>query len=174
MNGPRLVVLAIVAALALPSGAPAAALVRKVRNKHVSELGGFRASGSHGTPRNAIKAWGKPSTRKSGGHGFCDGNWATVGRNAAFPSGGRERCGARARIQWARLRSKRWTTERGLHVGDPTAKLKQLYPDAKFTVGAFWLYQAYDAFVQGDAPIVTAQTKGGAVDFIRADVNPPT
>jgi hypothetical protein len=77
------------------------------------------------------------------------------------------------RIQWAILRSKRWTTERGLHVGDPTAKLKQFYPGAEFTVGAFWLYKAYDAFVQGDAPIVTAQTKGGAVSFIRAQVNTP-
>ena len=76
-------------------------------------------------------------------------------------------------IQWARLRSERWTAERGLHVGDPTAKLKQLYPGAELTVGAFWLYKAYDAFVQGDAPIVTAQMKGGAVDFIRTDVNPP-
>ena len=97
-------------------------------------------------------------------------NWSTVGVKAVFRSG----CGdARASSSQARLRSKRWTTERGLHVGDPTAKLKQLYPGAKFTVGAFWLYKAYDAFVQGDAPIVTAQTKGGAVDFIRADVNPP-
>ena len=73
----------------------------------------------------------------------------------------------------ASLRSKRWTTERGLHVGDPTAKLKQLYPDAKFTVSDFWLDQAFDAFVQGDAPIVAAQMKGGAVNLIRADVNPP-
>jgi hypothetical protein len=169
MNGPRLLLLAALVALALPSGASAADLVIKVRNKHVSELGGFRANGSHGTLRNAVKAWGKPSTRKSAGSGFCDANWSTVGVRAVFRSG----CGDRSRIQWVLLRSKRWTTERGLHVGDPTAKLKQLYPDAKFTVGAFWLYQAYDAFVQGDAPIVTAQTKGGAIDVIRADVNPP-
>ena len=169
MNGPRLIVAAIVAALALPSGASAADLAIKVRNKHVSELGGFRANGSHGTLRNAIKAWGKPSTRKSEGGGFCDVNSSTVGLKAVFRSGS----GDSARIQWARLRSNRWTTERGLHVGDPTAKLKQLYPGAEFTVGAFWLYKAYNAFVQGDAPIVTAQMKGGAVDFIRADVNPP-
>ena len=169
MNGPRLIVAAIVAALALPSGASAADLAIKVRNKQVSELGGFRANGSHGTLRNAIKAWGKPSTRKSGGGGFCDVNWSTVGVKAVFRSG----CGDSARIQWARLRSKRWTTERGLHVGDPTAKLKQLYPGAEFTVGAFWLYKAYDAFVQGNAPIVTAQSKGGAVSFIRAQVNAP-
>ena len=169
MNGPRLLLLAALLALALPSSAFAADLVIKVRNKHVSALGAFRANGSHGTLRNAIKAWGKPSTRKSGGGGFCDVNWSTVGVRAVFRSG----CGDSSRIQWAILRSKRWTTERGLHVGDPTAKVKQLYPGAEFTVGAFWLYQAYDAFVQGDAPIVTAQMKGGAVDFIRADVNPP-
>jgi opacity protein-like surface antigen len=169
MNGPRLLLLAALLALAVPASASAADLVIKVRNEHVSELGAVRANGSHGTLRNAIKAWGKPSTRSSGGGGFCDVSWSTVGVRAVFKAG----CGYSSRIQWARLRSKRWTTERGLHVGDPTAKLKQVYPDAKFTVGTFWLYQAYDAFVQGPAPIVTAQMKGGAVDFIRADVNPP-
>jgi hypothetical protein len=169
MNGRRLVLLAALVALALPSSASAADLVIKIRNKHVSALGAFRTNGSHGTLRNAIKAWGKPSTRKSGGGGFCDVNWSTVGVRAVFLSG----CGDSSRIQWAILRSKRWTTERGLHVGDPTAKLKQLYPGAEFTVGAFWLYKAYDAFVQGDAPIVTAQTKGGAVSFVRAQVNAP-
>ncbi|MGZ6675221.1 MAG: hypothetical protein ACXVFM_23025 [Solirubrobacteraceae bacterium] len=169
MNGPRLLLLAALLALAAPASASAADLVIKVRDKHVSALGGYRTNGSQGTLRNAVMAWGKPSTRRSGGDGFCDVNWSTVGVKAVFRSG----CGDSARIQWARLRSKRWSTERGLCVGDPTAKLKQLYPGAEFTVGAFWLYKAYDAFVQGDAPIVTAQMKGGAVDFIRADVNPP-
>jgi hypothetical protein len=169
MNGPRLLLLAVLVALAAPSSASAADLVVKVRNKHVSELGGFRTHGSHGTLRNAVRTWGRPSTRRSAGGGFCHANWSTVGVRAVFTSG----CGDGARIQWATLRSKRWTTERGLHVGDPTAKLKQLYPGAEFTVGAFWLYKAYDAFVQGDAPIVTAQMKSGAVNVIRAQVNAP-
>src|ERR1700709_2157285 len=169
MNGPRLLLLTGLVALALPSSASAADLVIKVRNKHVSALGAFRTNGSHGTLRNAVRAWGRPSTRKSAGGGFCRANWSTVGVRAVFLSG----CGDSSRIQWAILRSKRWTTERGLHIGDPTAKLKQLYPGAQFTVGAFWLYKAYDAFVQGDAPIVTAQTKGGALSFIRAQVNAP-
>lgn len=105
MHGPHLLLLA---ALALPSGASAADLVIKVRNKHVSELGGFRANGSHGTLRNAIKAWGKPSTRKSGGGGFCDVNWSTVGVKAVFRSG----CGESARIQWARLATRRSSPRR--------------------------------------------------------------
>ena len=75
-------------------------------------------------------------------------NWSTVGVKAVFRSG----CGDSARIQWARLRSKRWTTERGLHVGDPTAKLKQLYPGAKFTVGAFWLYTGLRRLRAGRRP----------------------
>jgi hypothetical protein len=169
MNGPRVLLLAALVALALPSGASAADLVVKVRNKHVSELGGFRANGSHGTLRNAVKAWGRPSTRKSAGGGFCHVNWSSVAVRAVFVSG----CGDRSRIQRATLRSKRWTTERGLHVGDPTAELKQLYPGAEFTVSYFWLYKAYDAFVQGDAPIVTAQMKGGAVNLFQVQVNAP-
>src|SRR5512133_2648249 len=116
MDGPRLLLLAALVALALPSGASAADLVIKVRNTHVSELGGFRANGSHGTLRSAIKAWGKPSTRRSGGGGFCDVNWSTVGVKAVFRSG----CGDRSPIQWARLSSQRWTTGRCVPVGDPS------------------------------------------------------
>jgi hypothetical protein len=169
MNGPRLLLLAALVALALPSSASAADLVIKVRNKHVSSLAGFRTNGSHGTLRNAVRAWGRPSTRKSAGGGFCRVNWASVGVKAVFVSG----CGDSSRIQRATLHAKRWTTERGLHVGDPTAKLKQLYPGATFTVSYFWLYKAYDSFVQGDAPIVEAQMKGGAVNLIQVQVNAP-
>jgi hypothetical protein len=169
MIGPRLLLLASLAALALPSSASAADLVIKVRNKQVSSLGAFRTNGSHGTLRNAVRAWGRPSTRKSAGGGFCRVNWSSVGVKAVFVSG----CGDRSRIQRATLHSRRWTTERGLHVGDPTAKVKQLYPGAEFTVSYFWLYKAYDSFVQGDAPIVEAQMKGGAVNLIQVQVNPP-
>jgi hypothetical protein len=80
MNGPRIVLLGALAALALPSTASAADLVIKVRSKHVSSLGGF-------------------------------------------------------------------------------------------TVSYFWLYKAHDAFVGGDAPIVEAQMKGGAVHLIQVQVN---
>jgi hypothetical protein len=169
MNGPRLLFLVAIAALALPSTASAADLVIKVRSKHVSSLGGFQTNGRHGTLRNAVRAWGRPSTRKSAGGGFCRVNWSSVGVKAVFVSG----CGDSSRIQRATLHSKRWTTERGLHVGDPTAKLKQLYPGATFTVSYFWLYKAYDSFVQGDAPIVEAQMKGGAVNLIQVQVNAP-
>ena len=169
MNGPRLLVLAAVVALAAPSSACAADLVIKVRNKHVSALGGYRTNGSHGTLRNAVRACGRPSTRKSAGGGVCHVNWSSVGVKAVFVSG----CGDSSRIQRATLHSKRWATERGLHVGDPTARVKQLYPGATFTVSYFWLYKTYDSFVQGDAPIVEAQMKGGAVNLIQVQVNAP-
>jgi hypothetical protein len=169
MTGPRLLLLALPATLALPSTASAADLVIKVRSKHVSSLGGLRTTGSYGTLRNAVRAWGRPSTRKGAGGGFCRVNWSAVGVKAVFVSG----CGDSSRIQRATLHSKRWTTERGLHVGDPTARVKQLYPGAEFTVSYFWLYKAYDSFVQGDAPIVEAQMKGGAVNLIQVQVSPP-
>ncbi|HEX5899100.1 MAG TPA: hypothetical protein VFY32_06840 [Solirubrobacteraceae bacterium] len=169
MTGPRLLLLAVLGALALPSSSPAADLVIKVRSKHVSALGAFKTNGSHGTLRNAVRAWGRPSTRNSAGGGFCHVNWSSVGVKAVFVSG----CGDSSRMQRATLHSKRWTTERGLHVGDPTAKVKQLYPGAEFTVSYFWLYKAYDSFVQGDAPIVEAQMKGGAVNLIQVQVNAP-
>jgi hypothetical protein len=72
-------------------------------------------------------------------------------------------------MQRATLHSKRWTTERGPHVGDPSAKLKQLYAGATFTVSYLWLYKAPDIFggTGGDVPIVTAQMKGGAVNLMQ-------
>jgi hypothetical protein len=169
----RRLLLTAAATLALPSTASAADLVIKVRSKHVSSLGGFRTSGNHGTLRGAIRAWGRPSTRKAIGGTGCRVNWSTVGVKAVFANfGGGSGCSERgARIQRATLHSKRWTTERGLHVGDPTARLKQLYPGATFTVSYFWLYKAHDAFVGGDAPIVEAQMKGGAVNLIQVQVN---
>jgi hypothetical protein len=172
MTGSRLLLLAALAVLALPSSASAADLVIKVRSKHISSLGGFRTSGNHGTLRGAIRAWGRPSTRKSLGGNGCRVNWSTVGVHAVFANfGGGSGCSETgARMQRATLHSKRWTTERGLHVGDPSAKVKQLYPGATFTVSYYWLYQAHDNFVGGDAPFVTAQMKGGAVNLIQVSV----
>ena len=104
MHGPRLLfLLAAIAVLALPSTASAADLVIKVRSKHVSSLGGFQTNGRHGTLRNAVRAWGRPSTRRSAGGGFCRVNWSSVGVKAVFVSG----CGDSSRIQRATLHSKR-------------------------------------------------------------------
>jgi hypothetical protein len=174
MNGPRLVLLAALAALAVPSTASAADLVIKVRSKHIASLGGFQTGGNHGTLRGAIRAWGRPSTRKALGDTGCQVNWSSVGVRAIFANfGGGSGCSERlARLQRATLRSKRWSTERGLHVGDPTTKLKQLYGDATFTASYFWLYTAPDVFggTDDDIPIVTAQTKGGAVNLMQVFV----
>jgi hypothetical protein len=168
MTGPRLLALAVaLAALAVPSSAPAADLTIKVRDRHISELGGLRTSGLHGTLREAIAAWGRPSSRKRQGDTGCSVGWSSVGVRATFANfGGGSGCSERgARLQRAKLRSKRWTTERGLHVGDPTARLKQLHSEAKFVVGYFMLYTAPDRFGASglDLPIVLAQMKGGAV-----------
>jgi hypothetical protein len=168
MGRPRLLTLAVAATLlALPSSASAADLVVKVANKHVTALRGLNTSSGHGSLRAAIRAWGHPSSRSTGS-GSCHVNWATVGVKAVFS--GRRCSETGSRIQRATLHSKHWTTQRGLHVGDPTAKVKQLYPGATFTVGYFWLYKRHDAFVGADAPFVTAQMKGGAVHLIQVFV----
>ena len=165
---------AAIAAIAGPSSASAADLTIKVRDRHISELGGFRTSGLHGTLREAIRAWGRPSSRKRQGDTGCAVNWAGAGVRAIFANfGGGSGCSERlARLQRATLRSKRWSTERGLHVGDPTTKLKQLYGGATFTASYFWLYTAPDVFggTDDDIPIVTAQTKGGAVNLMQVFV----
>jgi hypothetical protein len=168
VTGPRLLAaLAALTALTLPSAASAADLMIKVRERHISELGGFRTSGMHGTLGEAIRAWGRPSSRKRVGNTGCRVGWSSVGVRATFANfGGGSGCSERlARLQTAKLRSKRWTTERGLHVGDPSAKLKQLHPEAKFAASYFLLYTAPDRYGNTglDLPVVAAQMKGGAV-----------
>jgi hypothetical protein len=168
MTGPRPIACAtVVAAMVLPSSALAADLTIKVRDRHIAELGGFRTGGRHGTLREAIRAWGRPSSRKRQGNTGCTVGWSSVGVRGTFANfGGGSGCSERgARLQRARLRSTRWTTERGVHVGDPSAKLKQLHPEAKFVVGYFLLFTAPDRYgATGlDLPILTAQMKGGAV-----------
>ena len=164
---PLLAALGALITLALPSTAWAADLTIKVRDRHISELGGFRTSGGHGTLGGAIRAWGRPSSRTREGNVGCKVGWSSVGVKATFANfGGGSGCSERlARLQTAKLRSKRWTTERGLHVGDPSAKLKQLHPEAKFAAGYFLLYTAPDRYgTTGlDLPVVAAQMKGGAV-----------
>jgi hypothetical protein len=168
MTGPRLLAaLAALTALAPSSAASAADLTIKVRERHISELGGFRTSGLHGTLGEAIRAWGRPSSSKREGNTGCQVGWSTVGVRATFANfGGGSGCSERgARLQRAKLRSKRWTTERGLHVGDPSARLKQLHPEAKFAASYFLLYTAPDRYGNAglDLLIVMAQMKGGGV-----------
>lgn len=165
MRGPRLLLLAAIAvALALPASASAADLVVKVRSGNVTALDGLMTSAGHGTLGAAIRAWGKPSSRSSGG-GACHANWSSVGVKAVFTGSQCSETGSR--IQHATLRSKRWVTQRGLHVGDPTTRVRKLYPHAKFTVGYIWLYKRRDAVIGLDVPFVEAQTKGGAVSLIQ-------
>jgi hypothetical protein len=159
-----LVTLAAVGILVVPSSASAADLVIKIRSKHVASLGSFDTTAGHGTLRAAIRAWGRPSSRSTGG-GACHANWSSVGVKAVFS--GRRCSETGSRLQRATLHSKHWVTQRGLHVGDPTSKVRKLYPGAKFTVGYIWLYKRHDPVIGLDVPYVEAQTKGGAVSLIQ-------
>lgn len=79
-----------------------------------------------------------------------------------------------------RLTDHRWTTAFGLHLGDPTTKLRRLYPQARyqsshggFGRSEYWLVTKHmtcigecNAFEQAhgvDAPRLSAQVRNGKV-----------
>jgi len=138
--------------------------------------------------QDAIDAYGRPSgCRVVGSSRHVVATWASRGiwidawTYGAMPSD-RNGCTAPALIYVSeiRLTDRRWVTSLGLRVGDPTTKLKRLYPrspyvDAKRAWGRNQYYlvwthgpcigvcTAYEDRYGVDKPQLTAQVKAGRV-----------
>jgi hypothetical protein len=77
--------------------------------------------------RNAIRAYGRPDKRDANG---CGNIWRRYGlRLITADFGGGPPCRNSTPIQRIVITSPRWTTERGLRVGDSLDKVRQLYPE---------------------------------------------
>src|SRR5262245_39622032 len=89
---------------------------------------------------DAIAAWGDPSSCRMlrfPNHAVATwrsrGIWLELWTYASLPEG-ETGCTAPNRIYVSeiRLTDRRWTTSLGLRVGDPSAKLRRLYPHARY------------------------------------------
>jgi hypothetical protein len=79
--------------------------------------------------RNAIKAYGKPDGKSPQG---CPNKWKKLGvRMVTADFGGGPPCAATTPIQQLVITGSRWSTERGLRIGDSLDRVRELYPELK-------------------------------------------
>jgi hypothetical protein len=139
------VALSVAAALAAASPAAARPFVVEARGSETG-LGVVRAIGDFRPARNprlgaAIRAFGRPSSRRGGGE-ICRVRWADLGVRIAFQNfGGADSCepsGGRAQKAVVGGDS-RWRTAKGLRIGDGVDRLRRLYPRARRTPRGFRL-----------------------------------
>jgi hypothetical protein len=140
----RTLVAGTVALAALGAGgraaSPAAAQVPENRllafdDGQVARVGSLRAGGDLRL-RNAVRAYGRPSEKRPrGGTQSCTRRWKRAGISVlgtTFDSPPRRRCDTRRlHIQRIVVNGAGWTTDAGLAVGEPLARLRELYPDAE-------------------------------------------
>ncbi|MEV4419493.1 hypothetical protein AB0L40_05880 [Patulibacter sp. NPDC049589] len=168
---------ASIAAVAGPSAAQAQAPAPK--SPHVltttsegflSRLGPVRVNTRTSTLSAAYRAFGRPTTSRGKGT-LRRVRWKAAGVSiVAATFGGCRRKACRTselRIQSARVTGPRWQTAAGLRVGEPMARIAELYVDATPPADGSGDVVLQDAFSYvgegGDIPIVTARVRGGVV-----------
>ncbi len=157
------------------SGEPSPRTIRWA-GEQVTHVGSLRTSSSRTRPptlARAIAAFGRPSSRRITSTISCEVNWARLGLRATFGNLGGARPGTTictpsvGLLGAATIRGRGFRTQRGLRVGDSTARLKSLHSGARFRLGSWWL--ATTPVVLGDIeaderfPIVRAIAQGGKV-----------
>ncbi|HEX6024280.1 MAG TPA: hypothetical protein VFZ00_19990 [Solirubrobacter sp.] len=103
--------------------------VGDLRPKQYLGEGDFKNAGVVPNRRNAIRAFGRPDRKDANG---CGNIWRRLGlRLITADFSGGPPCTPRTRIQQIEITSKRWTTERGLRVGDSLDRVRELYPKVR-------------------------------------------
>lgn len=140
----RPLAMATVAATAgVAGGAHAAAThVIATDGMQVSQIGAFRPA-DDASLRAAARAFGRPSSLRLRGS-TCIVDWDRLRLRIHFENfgpapRGRTTCDpAVGRAQVVVARGDRFRTTAGLRVGDPTARIPMLHPDAEFRDGRAW------------------------------------
>jgi len=159
--------LLLAATAALAAGSP-----RTIRwsDGQVTHIGAMKTNGAP-TLTRAIRAFGTPSRRRPSGREVCIVDWNALGLRAHFVNlgltpRGKTTCSAGVgKLQTATLRGTGFRTQRGLRVGDSTARLRELHPGARLRDRSWWLATAPDPFGErGERmAIVRANTNAGRV-----------
>jgi hypothetical protein len=92
-----------------------------------------------GTYANAVRVFGRPSSRGTDNpveSNICTVRWRNLGLDIDFATSAPKPCASthRGRGAWYGITvyTRRWHTERGLRVGDREARIRRLYPRARF------------------------------------------
>jgi hypothetical protein len=127
----RLVVLtALIAVLALTPSAAAGSQRYVVQGDTV--LAGYAVK-RDGTLRGAIERFGPGQRRLVAGGSICRARWPGIGLTITFYNlGGQNPCTPRfGFFGRAIVTGARWRTAKGLAIGDPVARLRRLFPEAR-------------------------------------------
>ena len=157
---------AIVAALALAGTALAAPPQLVIVGD--TSIAGFRVK-RDGTLEGAIAALGTPTARRSTSRASCRIAWTNLGVWMGFYNlGGRDACSRRyGYFSYAVIVTRRWRTSKGLSIGDSRAKLRRLFPNARYHKRPFkgwWLVVRPSPFgVGGTYPGLLARLGDGRV-----------
>ncbi|HWT91774.1 MAG TPA: hypothetical protein VN238_02160, partial [Solirubrobacteraceae bacterium] len=148
--------------------AQAPPIVIRTGQGNVTRIGAFHVARDP-TLRNAIRRWGAPSSRTSRyGGSACTVRWKRLKITASFGflGAGGTACESRlGRIASVTLRSSRFETTGGIHVGSATEEIAEAHPEASYEDGRWIIdYATSDIGEDGNVvPTITAQTRGGRV-----------
>ena len=145
----RLALVAALAALLVAAATAAAATTHAIRwaNDQVTSIGSLRTTGTP-TIAGAARAFGRPSSRRLEAREVCVVSWNALGLRASFVNLGGARSGRTTcssgvgKLQTATIRGRSFRTQRGLKVGDSTARLRELHPGARLRANSWWLATA--------------------------------
>ncbi len=149
------------------STAPAEPLVIRVDGRDVDMAG-------IGTAKpllaDAIRRFGPPSSQREIDGSACHVRWP-IGLFAIYANlGGGEPCDPETgRLQGGALTGERWQTAEGLAVGDPEARLHELYPDAVADENR-WTLATAEGPGGAEAGILSASIQEGTVIQIQTYV----
>lgn len=146
------VLVAMLGAAALAAGAPLT--IEVPDSGEIVRVGAFKPRqflGNNGFDggvapirRNAIRAFGRPDQSDRNG---CPNKWRALKlRLVTADFGGGPPCAPATPIQHLEISSRRWSTERGLRVGDSLDRVRELYPELRRFTDLFgkapaWRYQ---------------------------------
>jgi hypothetical protein len=124
-------------------------------------IGGFARTG---TVRDAIRVFGRPTTRENQAYDVCTLTWRTHGvvMETYYTNATLDPCGPAGRHRKTTLTDRRWRTSDGLRIGDPLRRLRQLYPKARLDAPGTWRLTTRP-FAGLPYPGVAAQVRNGRV-----------
>ena len=120
---------------------------------------------------DGIRRFGPPSAQREVDDTACHVRWGAIGLFAIYANlGGMEPCDPRSgRLQGGALTNERWRTAEGLAIGDPEAKLHELYPAARSDENR-WLIASGRGPAGQTVGLVSAVVQDGRVTSIQTYV----
>lgn len=157
---------AVMLLLVLAAAAPVLGAANRTIDGSPPSVAGQRLSFSYAKAR---EMFGKPSSLgkvQSGCFEVRDARWRRLGLKLSF-AGPVSPLSRRARAIIADVTSSRWSTPKGLQVGDDESEVKRLYPDARDQGAGYWQLE-FKRLNDTGQDVLQARAEGGKVTHLAA------